>query len=268
MIEKTSYDSPEYDIFKANVKKLTGLDLNSYKNQIHRRVHMLMQRWNIAQYDVYFKTIRENDQKLREFLDYLTINVSEFFRNPAKWTELRETIIPRLIQSRGKKQLKLWSAGCATGEEPYSLAILSLEAKLAGPSPVLASDIDQGAISLAKKGTYLKRQILNVPQELVPKYFTTQDGGETYSVTQEVKGRVNFQRLNLIEDTFGDDFDLILCRNVVIYFSAETKTALYHKFFRTLRPGGFLLVGSTEQIFEYRKIGFESAGAFLYQKPV
>lgn len=268
MIEKSSYDSPQYDIFKANVKKLTGLDLNSYKNQIHRRVHMLMQRWNIAEYDQYFRTIKENDQKLREFLDYLTINVSEFFRNPAKWAELRETVIPRLIQSRGKKQLKLWSAGSATGEEPYSLAILSHEAKLAAHSPVLASDIDQGAISIAKKGTYLKRQIVNVPQELVSRYFLTQDGGETYSVTQEVKGRVNFQRLNLIEDNFADDFDLILCRNVVIYFSAETKAALYQKFFKALRPGGYLLVGSTEQIFEYRKIGFESAGAFLYQKPV
>ncbi len=268
MIEKSSYDSPQYDIFKANVKKLTGLDLNSYKNQIHRRVHMLMQRWNVTEYDLYFKTMKENDQKLREFLDYLTINVSEFFRNPAKWTELRETIIPRLIQARGKKQLKLWSAGSATGEEPYSLSILSLDAKLAAQSPVLASDIDQGAISIAKKGTYLKRQIVNVPPELVSKYFTTEDGGETYSVSQEVKGRVNFQRLNLIEDTFAEDFDLILCRNVVIYFSAETKTALYHKFFNALRPGGYLLVGSTEQIFEYRKIGFESAGAFLYQKPV
>ena len=101
MIERTTYDSPQYDTFKTSVKKLTGLDLNSYKNQIHRRVHMLMQRWGITEYDVYFKTIKENDAKLREFLDYLTINVSEFFRNPAKWTELRQTIIPRLIQDRG-----------------------------------------------------------------------------------------------------------------------------------------------------------------------
>ena len=267
MIEKTSYDSPEYDVFKSNVKKLTGLDLNSYKNQIHRRVHMLMQRWSITSYDIYIKTIKENDQKLREFLDYLTINVSEFFRNPNKWTELQDVILPRLIQSRGKKQLKLWSAGSATGEEPYSLAILSMEAKLAPQTPVLASDIDQGAIAIAKRGHYLKRQLINIPKELVGRYFTTPDGGETYIVNSEVKSRVSFQRLNLIEDTFGDDFDLILCRNVVIYFCADTKTALYHKFFKALRPGGYLLVGSTEQIFDYRKIGFESAGAFLYQKP-
>jgi chemotaxis protein methyltransferase CheR len=268
MIERTSYDSPEYDVFKSNIKKLTGLDLNSYKNQIHRRVHMLMQRWSISNYDIFFKTMKENDQKLREFLDYLTINVSEFFRNPNKWTELQNNIIPKLIQSRGKKQLKLWSAGSATGEEPYSLAIVSLEARLAPQTPVLASDIDQGAIGIAKRGLYLKRQLINVPRELVAKYFTTSDGGETYAVNNEVKSRVSFQRLNLIEDSFSSDFDLILCRNVVIYFSADTKTALYHKFFKALRPGGYLLVGSTEQIFDYRKIGFESSGAFLYQKPV
>lgn len=268
MIERTSYDSPQYDIFKNNVKKLTGLDLNSYKNQIHRRVHMLMQRWGIKEYEDYFKTIKEDDTKLREFLDYLTINVSEFFRNPAKWTELRQTIIPGLIQDRGRRQLKIWSAGSATGEEPYSLAILSLEAGLSPGMPVQASDIDQGAIAIAKRGTYLKRQLMNVPPDLLPKYFTSADGGETYGVKAEVKNRVNFQRMNLIEDRFGDDFDLILCRNVVIYFSAETKTALYHKFLKALRPGGYLLVGSTEQIFEYRKIGFESAGAFLYRRPV
>jgi len=228
---------------------------------------MLMQRWNVTSYDVYFKTIKENEQKLREFLDYLTINVSEFYRNPNKWTELKDMVIPELVRTRGRKQLKLWSAGSATGEEPYSLAILSIEARLSTQTPVLASDIDQGAITIAKRGRYLKRQLINIPKEFIPRYFTTPDNGETYIVNSEVKSRVSFQRLNLIEEPFSDDFDLILCRNVVIYFSADTKTALYHKFFKALRPGGYLLVGSTEQIFDYRKIGFESAGAFLYQKP-
>ena len=88
MIEKTIYDSPEYDVFKNGVKKLTGLDLNSYKNQIHRRVHMLMQRWNISSYDAYFKTIKEDDGKLREFLDYLTITY-RVLRNANKWERLR-----------------------------------------------------------------------------------------------------------------------------------------------------------------------------------
>ncbi len=267
MTERQEYNAPGYDVFKKQVKKLTGLDLNSYKHQIHRRVHMLMDRWKITAYEEYFRAIKESDLRLREFLDYLTINVSEFFRNPAKWAELREKILPELTVLRGRRQLKIWSAGCATGEEPYSLAILSLEEKLAPRVPVLASDIDSGALALAKKGVYLKRQLLNVPPDLLERYFIPEEK-DTCRVSDEVKNRVSFQRLNLVEDTFDGGFDLILCRNVVIYFSSETKVLLYGKFLRALNPGGYLLVGSTEQIFDYRNMGFESAGAFLYRRPV
>ncbi len=265
--EQSTYNSPQYETFKIKMKKLTGIDLNAYKNQIHRRVHMLMQRWNIDDYEAYFNTINQNENKLREFLDYLTINVSEFFRNPNKWWELRDTILPNILKERPSKKVKIWSAGSATGEEPYSLAILSLEAKLSSIPPVLATDIDQGAIYIAKRGSYLKRQLINTPEVYLKRYFKTLDN-EIYNISEEVKSRVNFQRINLIEDSFLEEFDLILCRNVVIYFSAETKTNLYKKFAKALRPGGYLLVGSTEQIFDYRKLGFESAGAFLYRRPL
>ena len=266
MTEQQDYNAPGYDVFKKQVKKLTGLDLNSYKHQIHRRVHMLMDRWKITAYEEYFRTIRESDLKLREFLDYLTINVSEFFRNPLKWTEVRERILPELTARSVRRQVKMWSAGCATGEEPYSLAILSLEEKLSSRQPVLASDIDSGALALAKKGHFLKRQLRNVPPDLLEKYFIPEEK-EICRVSDEVKNRVAFQRLNLVEDAFDGGFDLILCRNVVIYFSSETKVMLYNKFLKALSPGGYLLVGSTEQIFDYKKIGFESAGAFIYRRP-
>ena len=88
------------------MKKLTGIDLNAYKNQIHRRVHMLMQRWNINNYEEYFDIIKQNENKLREFLDYLTINVSEFFRNPNKWWELRDTIFPIILKDRSSRKVK------------------------------------------------------------------------------------------------------------------------------------------------------------------
>jgi len=131
---------------------------------------------------------------------------------------------------------------------------------------ILACDIDEGAIALAQKGEYLKRQLLNVPPEYISKYFTTANGGETYTVNQEVKRRVSWKRFNMIDDTFGTGFDVVLCRNVVIYFTSETKAALYVKFYNALAPGGYFLVGSTEQIFEYKKMGFENAGAFLYTR--
>jgi len=266
MSEPNLYNSPEYETFKQKIRKIIGLDLNSYKTQIHRRVHMLKDRWNAKTYDAYFDTIKTNDDKLREFLDYLTINVSEFFRNDKQWWKLRDQIIPELIKKRGSKRLKLWSAGCATGEEPYSLAILSAVCGLDSSVQILACDIDEGAIAVAQKGEYLKRQLLGAPPEYLSKYFTTSNGGETYQVNQDIKRRVTWKRFNMIDDPFGSGFDIILCRNVVIYFTSETKASLYVKFFNALAPGGYFLVGSTEQIFEYKKMGFESAGPFLYTR--
>jgi chemotaxis protein methyltransferase CheR len=266
MEEPNLYTAPEYGDFKQKLRKIIGLDLNSYKNQIHRRVHMLKDRWNVKTYDEYFSILKNDDKKLREFLDHLTINVSEFFRNDRQWWKLRDQLIPEMIKKRGNKRLKLWSAGCATGEEPYSLAILSAVCGLDAAVPVLACDIDQGALTLAQKGVYLKRQLLNAPPEYLTKYFTTSDRGETYQVSPEIKRRVSFKRFNMIDDSFGSGFDIILCRNVVIYFTTETKARLYVKFYNALAPGGYFLVGSTEQIFEYKKMGFESAGPFLYTR--
>ena len=120
MEEVSQYNSPGYTTFKMKLKKLIGIDLNSYKEQIHRRTHELMSRWGCKNYDEYYDMISKDEKKLREFLDHLTINVSEFFRNDSQWWKLRDKIIPELIQKRKTKRLKLWSAGCATGEEPYS----------------------------------------------------------------------------------------------------------------------------------------------------
>ena len=266
-IEEKAYPAPpEYEVFKKRIQELTGIDLNAYKFQIHRRVHMLMQRWNVTSYDEYYKVISTREDKLREFLDYLTINVSEFFRNANRWWELKDKVFPLIFKETGQKKLKLWSAGCATGEEPYSLGVLALETGLTNPQPVLATDIDRGALAKAQAGIFQKRQLVNAPPEWISKYFSEIDAN-TVQVKNVVKEKVNFRQQNLIKDPFDSGMDVILCRNVVIYFSPETKSALYEKFFNALRPGGYLMTGSTEQIFEYKKIGFESAGPFLYRKP-
>ena len=266
-IEEKAYPAPpEYEVFKKRIQELTGIDLNAYKFQIHRRVHMLMQRWNVTSYDEYYKVISTREDKLREFLDYLTINVSEFFRNANRWWELKDKVFPSIFKETGQKKLKLWSAGCATGEEPYSLGVLALETGLTNPQPVLATDIDRGALAKAQAGIFQKRQLVNAPTEWISKYFSEIDAN-TVQVKNVVKEKVNFRQQNLIKDPFDSGMDVILCRNVVIYFSPETKSALYEKFFNALRPGGYLMTGSTEQIFEYKKIGFESAGPFLYRKP-
>lgn len=267
VINEKTYESPEYSQFKTKVQKLTGLNLNSYKKQIHRRVHMLMSRWKIDNYNSYFAEINDKPEKLRDFLDYLTINVSEFLRNPSRWKDLETHVIPDLIKIKGNKKLKFWSAGSATGEEPYSLAMLSSEANLPSSAFVEAKDIDTGAIAKAQTGIYHKRQLLNVPADWVERYFDKIDE-ETFKVKNSLKKRVHFSKINMIEDRFDNNYDLILCRNVVIYFKAETKALLYQKFYDALSPGGYLLVGSTEQIFNYKNYGYESVKPFLYRKPV
>ena len=257
---------PEYNVFKKKIQKLTGIDLDAYKYQIHRRIHMLMQRWGVKSYEEYFTIIDTQPEKLREFLDYLTINVTEFFRNANRWWELRDVIIPSIFKEVGHQRLKLWSAGCSTGEEPYSLAILAMECKVNSPQPVLASDIDQGVLAKAREGIYQKKQIANAPKEWVDRYFTSVND-TTVQVKPIVKEKVKFLHQNLIKDRFESGIDVILCRNVVIYFCADTKTELYKKFFNALRPGGYLMTGATEQIFDYKKIGFESTAPFLYRRP-
>ena len=199
--EKPYPAPPEYEVFKKRILDLTGIDLNAYKFQIHRRVHMLMQRWNVTSYDEYYKAISTREEKLREFLDYLTINVSEFFRNANRWWELRDKVFPSLFREVGQKKLKLWSAGCATGEEPYSLAILAIETGLTNPQPVLAADIDRGALAKAQAGVFQKRQLVNAPPEWIPRYFTEIDAN-TVQVKPQVKEKVSFRQMNLIKDPF------------------------------------------------------------------
>ena len=119
-LESAVYPAPpEYNVFKKKMHELTSIDLDAYKPQIHRRIHQLMQRWGMKSYDEYYKTIATNPDKLREFLDYLTINVTEFFRNSEKWWELKDRIIPQMYHELGHQRIHLWSAACSTGEEPY-----------------------------------------------------------------------------------------------------------------------------------------------------
>ena len=145
--------------------------------------------------------------------------------------------------------------------------MLSSECGLSCPPQVEARDIDAGAIAIAQKGVYHKRQLVNVPPDWLNRYFSKIDE-QNYQAKDDLKKRVSFFRFNLVEDKFDSGYDLILCRNVVIYFRPETKAALYQKFFDALKPGGYLLVGSTEQIFEYKSYGFESSKPFLYRKPL
>ena len=255
--------SVDYEQFIQQVKSKTGIDLSLYKEaQMKRRLTSLYEKKGYRSFREYFQMINQNQELFNEFLDRMTINVSEFYRNSKRWEVLEKKILPQIIQHTTKP--KIWSAACSTGEEPYTLAmILSKYIPLSNVN-ILATDLDENALSRAKLGIYPERSLNEVPSEMKKKYFT-QDGTH-YKVSDEIKRTVDFKRHNLLADSFGGPFDLIVCRNVLIYFTEEAKDILYNKFSKALNSNGFFFVGSTEQIFNASKYGLESEDTFFYKK--
>lgn len=254
---------PDYTGFIQNVNKSTGIDLSQYKEaQMKRRLTTLRTKNGYHTFSDFFAAMMTDKGLFYEFLDRMTINVSEFWRNPNRWEVLRDIILPEL-QGSGKG-LKLWSAACSTGEEPYTLTMILSDKKILRESSILATDIDEGALAKANKGIYLERSLKDVPRDVAARYFTPE--GPMYKISDELKKNINFRKQNLLLDKFDTGFDLIVCRNVMIYFTEEAKDKLYRKFSASLRPGGYLFVGSTEQIFTPSKYGFESTETFFYRK--
>ncbi len=254
----------DFQWFIKEVKKKFNLDLTGYKPQrVKRRIEILIKKRGKSSYREYFDLIVKDEKAQKEFLDRLTINVTEFFRNPEKWDELKKKYIPVLLKESGSR-FKAWSAGCSSGEEPYSLAILLEELRAPTGAKVIATDIDINILAKARKGAYEERSLVNVPPDIKKKYFDYRDG--LYYVKPNVKARVTFKRHNLLQDPFDKNYDLILCRNVVIYFEMKTKEELYRRFAEALRRGGIIFVGSTERIFNYRQIGLEVVSPFFYRK--
>jgi chemotaxis protein methyltransferase CheR len=163
-----------------------------------------------------------------------------------------------------KKTLKIWSAACSNGSEPYTLAIILEKLSPGRKHNILATDIDNTILATAKAGNYTKNDIKNVDSAYINKYFTL--NGEAFSIKDEIKNKVTFKKHDLILDRYENDFDLIVCRNVVIYFTPEAKTQVYRKFYDAMKPGALLFVGATESIYNYRELGFEKASTFIYRK--
>ncbi|RRJ66333.1 protein-glutamate O-methyltransferase CheR [Paenibacillus oralis] len=254
---------PDYLGFIQSIKKSTGIDLAQYKEaQMKRRLTTLRNKNGFQTFADFYAAMMGNKALFYEFLDKMTINVSEFWRNPNRWEVLRDKILPELSKDGGK--LRVWSAACSTGEEPYTLTMILADLGLLPRTYLLASDIDDGALAKAQEGLYLERSLKDVPKDVAQRYFSPE--GALYRFDAKLKKAVTFKKQNLLLDRFEEGFDLIVCRNVMIYFTEEAKQSLYHKFAEALRPGGVLFVGSTEQIFSPGQYGLEATETFFYRK--
>ncbi|PZE21945.1 CheR family methyltransferase [Paenibacillus xerothermodurans] len=256
-------EDQDFLLFIKKIKDYTCIDLAQYKEaQMKRRLTTLRMKKGYTTFVSFFDAMTKDKELFYEFLDRMTINVSEFWRNANRWQVLEKTFLPEMLHK--SRKLKCWSAACSTGEEPYTLAMILAELGALKDAQLLATDIDDGALGKAKQGIYSDRAIRDVPRNYLSKYYKQEN--LTYLVSDQLKKGIRFQKQNLLTDTFDTQFDLIICRNVMIYFTEEAKQLLYHKFAKALKPGGILFVGSTEQIFSPTQYKLEPAETFFYRK--
>jgi chemotaxis protein methyltransferase CheR len=260
-----------YEQVKHSVRKILNINLEYYKDeQMRRRLDSWLVRSGLPNWKDYFARVQTDSRELQRFRDYLTINVSSFFRDLERWQVLRQTIIPDLLRDPAYLRsqpsgLHIWSAGCSIGAEPFSLAMLLDEISPGRRHKILATDLDRGALAKAQaRGPFTADEISNLSP--AQRANNLEPVGPPYYVKKGLEKKIEFREQNLISDPFVPDIDLIVCRNVVIYFTAETKDLLYKKFFQALRPGGILFVGATEIIPRPQEIGFQPHGISFYRK--
>lgn len=253
----------DYEHFIEKIKKIVGIDLSLYKeNQMKRRLKSLYEKNGFQSFTQYAEVLATDKQLVEEFLDRMTINVTEFFRNQNRWDVLQKKVLPMLLNN--SSQLKVWSAASSTGEEPYTLAMLLHQLGMKQRATILATDIDENVLNIARAGKYPPKALENVPESFTKRYF--EKNAEMYAVTTELKNMIQYKLLNLLADPYPNHLDLIVCRNVLIYFTEEAKEQVYHNFSKALKPGGILFVGSTEQIFNPQKYNLEVVDTFFYRK--
>lgn len=253
----------DYEAFKTEIHKMTGINLSYYKEkQMKRRIDSLISKNGYQLYEDYVKAMKTNSGLFNEFINYLTINVSEFYRNPEQWEVLKKDVFPLLLKK--SRKLKIWSAACSTGDEPYTLVMVLNSFIQLSDIKIIATDIDKEALRKAMAGLYSEKSLEKLPVEYLNKYFIK--NANSYLIKDEIKSRVEFIQHNLLKDEYPTDCDLIVCRNVLIYFTEEAKNLIYTKFNGALKTEGILFVGSTEQIIMSNKYCLSPLKTFFYMK--
>lgn len=252
----------DYAKLQRDINRALGVDLSAYKEQqMRRRINQWLDRHGLTSYDHLVSTIQQDREHREKFMEYLTINTSNFFRDKRVFDAIEELVLPAI--SRGNRP-RIWSAGASIGAEIYSIAILLQEAGFR-PALLLATDLDEAVLEKAKAGLYLPSQINGMEQKYLDKYFSeTEDGN--WAIGEDLKKQVVFRRHDLLKDPYEQNFDLILCRNVFIYFTSETQKRLITSFVEALKPNGYFVVGSAEQIMNPGAFGLQRVSYCIYQK--
>ena len=256
------------------IKSNYGIDLSKKKQLIIGRLSNKLSAMGIRSFKEYIdRIIQQKDPKDTEtLLNYLTTNYTFFMREEAHFNFFSKTILPYLEQVKKDHVLSIWSAGCSTGEEPYTLSILLKEyfgskARL-WDTRVLATDISQNALTAAQTAVYDRESLSRLPDSWIRKYFRRTSEPDVYTVSPDLKKNVIFRTFNLMDPIqFKLKFDVIFCRNVMIYFDPPTKASLIHRFYDATAPGGYLLIGHSESI-DRSGLNYKYVQPSVYRKPL
>jgi chemotaxis protein methyltransferase CheR len=247
----------------ARLHDRRGIDFTQYKpSTLERRISARMLKNGFSSYEEYGAFLDKNPQECVELIDSITINVTDFFRNDESFEALEKQVIPEILgvkNSKGHRLLRVWSCGCSEGDEPYSIAML-LDGALENDRrdliiTIYGTDVDQRAIEKAKKAVYDGKRIEGIGSRLRKKYFNETEA-DRYSLKDVIRQMVTFRVHDVVNDKPFLNCDLILCRNLLIYFNKQLQEEVLLKFRECLSPGGFLVLGMTESLVGSAMNGF------------
>jgi chemotaxis protein methyltransferase CheR len=258
----------EFKKFAQLIYDESGIFLKETKiTLLSNRLRKRLKALNLSEFSDYYNyitSLKDKSKEIEQLLDVVSTNETYFFRNERQFDALKDYCIPEIVKNKKQKSLTIWSAGCSTGEEPYTIAICVMEARLILSGwniSIIATDIAPSVLEFARIGRYTGRRIEKVPPEILKKYFTQMpDNPEVYEVKDELKKLVSFSYLNLFKNPYPQHVDIIFCRNVMIYFDRARQKELIANFYKVLNPWGYLFIGHSETLhalsddFQYVKI--------------
>jgi chemotaxis protein methyltransferase CheR len=251
-------DLPD-DVFRQlrdQIYKRTGMFYaDSSKYLLQKRLSPRARELNFDSFQKYFYFLQYDpraDAEFDQIFDLITTNETYFFREPQQLAAFTQEIVPEVLARKGTRKVRVWSAGCSSGEEPYSIAILLQEAGWYDKAAfeIFASDINQQMLNRARRGFYRENSFRSTSHELREKYFSRQPDG-SWHVSDDIRNRVSFGRLNIYDEprvSLLGHLDVIFCRNVIIYFDDASKRVVVNNFYKRLNEGGFLLLGHSESL--------------------
>ncbi len=270
-------------VYRGNLDKLVkkideerGIDLGQYRRQyLERRIATRLRSLDLHSYRQYSEYLDGHAEEYSKLIDVLTINVTDFYRDSMVYDIFRRQIVPDMLAEKQRsrhRMIRAWSAGCATGEETYSIAMSFLAGMGENEGrfllSILGTDLDEHVLLTAKRATYPIEKLSSIPEEHQVKYVEVH--GETFTIRPEVQRYVKFRSFNLFSDKPISVVDVIFCRNVFIYFSREQQDAILDRFWSALARGGYLVLGRSEKLSKTAASRFELVNGRerIYRKPM